>query len=141
MLADHFLERFRLEFRKPNLKFAASARTALRGYSWPGNVRELQNTIERAAILTDSETIEAPDLQLPAPRPPDGDMPVGMLAEAFDWGGTLQEVGTRAVAYVERFKIESALKSTKWNKTRAAEQLGVSYKTLLNKIRLLGLEN
>ena len=43
--------------------------------------------------------------------------------------------------YVERFKIESALKSTKWNKTRAAEQLGVSYKTLLNKIRLLGLEN
>ena len=45
------------------------------------------------------------------------------------------------MAYVERFKIESALKSTKWNKTRAAEQLGVSYKTLLNKIRLLGLEN
>jgi transcriptional regulator with GAF, ATPase, and Fis domain len=141
MLADHFLERFRLEFRKPNLKFATSARAALRGYSWPGNVRELQNTIERAAILTDSETIEAPDLQLPAPRPPDGDMPTGMLAEAFDWGGTLQEVGTRAVSYVERFKIESALKSSKWNKTRAAEQLGVSYKTLLNKIRLLGLEN
>jgi DNA-binding NtrC family response regulator len=141
LLADHFLERFRVEFRKPNLKFAPGARTALRGYSWPGNVRELQNTIERAAILTDSDTIEAADLQLPAPRPPDGDMPTGMLAEGFDWGGTLQEVGTRAVAYVERFKIESALKSSKWNKTRAAEQLGVSYKTLLNKIRLLGLEN
>ena len=118
-----------------------SARAALRGYSWPGNVRELQNTIERAAILSDAETIEAADLQLPAPRPPEGDMPAGMLAEAFDWGGTLQEVGTRAVDYVERFKIESALKSSKWNKTRAAEQLGVSYKTLLNKIRLLGLEN
>jgi len=141
LLADHFLERFRREFRKPNLKFAPSARTALRGYSWPGNVRELQNTIERAAILTDSETIEAADLQLPAPRPSGGDMPAGMLAEAFDWGGTLQEVGTRAVSYVERFKIEAALKSAKWNKTRAAEQLGVSYKTLLNKIRLLGLEN
>src|SRR6204780_231466 len=96
LLADHFLERFRREFRKPGLKFAPSARSALRVYSWPGNVRELQNTIERAAILTDSETIEAADLQLPSPRPPDGDMPVGMLAEAFDWGGTLQEVGTRA---------------------------------------------
>jgi transcriptional regulator with GAF, ATPase, and Fis domain len=141
LLADHFLERFRREFRKPDLKFASNARSALRGYSWPGNVRELQNTIERAAILTDSEVIEAADLQLPAQRPPDGDMPVGMLTDAFDWGGTLQEVGTRAVGYVERFKIESALKSTKWNKTRAAEQLGVSYKTLLNKIRLLGLEN
>ena len=141
LLADHFLERFRTEFRKPNLKFAPGALNALRGYSWPGNVRELQNTIERAAILSDSGNIEAPDLQLPAPRPPDGDMPTGMLADGFDWGGTLQEVGTRAVAYVERFKIESALKSSKWNKTRAAEQLGVSYKTLLNKIRLLGLEN
>jgi DNA-binding NtrC family response regulator len=64
-----------------------------------------------------------------------------MVEPAFDWGGTLQEVGERAVEHVERFKIEAALKSTKWNKTRAAEQLGVSYKTLLNKIRSLGLEN
>jgi len=64
-----------------------------------------------------------------------------MLDQSFDWGGTLQEVGTRALNHVERFKIEEALKSAKWNKTRAAEQLGVSYKTLLSKIRLLGLEN
>jgi len=140
-LAEHFLERFRREFRKPNLKLSMSACTALRGYAWPGNVRELQNTIERAAILSDSETIDAAELQLPAPRPPDGEMPGGMLGQNFDWGGTLQEVGARAVSHVERFKIEEALKSAKWNKTRAAEQLGVSYKTLLNKIRLLGLEN
>ena len=40
---------------------------------------------------------------------------------------------------IERFKIETALRGSKWNKTRAAEQLGVSYKTLLNKIRALGL--
>jgi DNA-binding NtrC family response regulator len=68
-------------------------------------------------------------------------MPEGMLGRNFDWGGTLQDVGDRAVNHVERFKIEEALKSAKWNKTRAAELLGVSYKTLLNKIRLLGLEN
>jgi two-component system response regulator AtoC len=141
ILAEHFLERFRREFRKPNLKFAPNANTALRSYAWPGNVRELQNTIERAAILSDAEIIVAADLQLPAQRPPDGLMPEGMLEPAFDWGGTLQEVGERAVEHVERFKIEAALKSTKWNKTRAAEQLGVSYKTLLNKIRSLGLEN
>jgi DNA-binding NtrC family response regulator len=64
-----------------------------------------------------------------------------MVEPSFEWGGTLQEVGDRALAHVERFKIESALKANKWNKTRAAEQLGVSYKTLLTKIRLLGLEN
>src|SRR6266404_2689582 len=141
MLAEHFLERFRREFRKPNLKLSGSASAALRSYAWPGNVRELQNTIERAAILSDSETIDAENLQLPAPRPPDGQMPEGMLGRNFDWGGTLQDVGDRAVNHVERFKIEEALKSAKWNKTRAAELLGVSYKTLLNKIRLLGLEN
>jgi DNA-binding NtrC family response regulator len=141
MLADHFLEGFRREFRKPDLKFAASATAALRSYSWPGNVRELQNTIERAAILCNSETIQAADLQLPAPRPAQGKMPEGMLDPNFDWGGTLQEVGARALEHVERFRIESALNASKWNKTRAAEQLGVSYKTLLNKIRALGLEN
>jgi DNA-binding NtrC family response regulator len=141
MLAEHFLDKFRGEFRKPNLQFAAGAKTALRNYSWPGNVRELQNTIERAAILCDGNTIGAEDLRLPAQRPPDGHMPGGMLSETFDWGGTLQEVGARALDSVERFKIESALNNCKWNKTRAAEQLGVSYKTLLNKIRSLGLEN
>ncbi len=141
MLAEHFLDKFRGEFRKPNLQFAASGKTALRNYSWPGNVRELQNTIERAAILCDANTIGVEDLRLPAQRPPDGHMPGGMLAETFDWGGTLQEVGARALESVERFKIESALNNCKWNKTRAAEQLGVSYKTLLNKIRALGLEN
>ena len=141
LLAEHFLDRFRREFRKPNLKLSSSARASLLSYAWPGNVRELQNTIERAAILADGDTIDAAELQLPAPHPPAGDMPSGMLSENFDWGGTLQEVGGRALNHVERFKIESALKSAKWNKTRAAEQLGVSYKTLLNKIRSLGLED
>ena len=141
MLAEHFLERFRREFRKPDLKFAPSAQAAMRGYAWPGNVRELQNTIERAAILSDSETIDAASLQLPAPRPTENEMPEGMLGQHFDWAGTLQDVSARALNHVERFMIEEALKSAKWNKTRAAEQLGVSYKTLLNKIRLLGLEN
>src|SRR5712675_829669 len=93
ILAEHFLDKFRQEFRKPNLKFASGACAALRGYAWPGNVRELQNTIERAAILSDSAMISAADLQLPAPRPPEGLMPEGMVEPAFDWAGTLQEVG------------------------------------------------
>ncbi len=63
-----------------------------------------------------------------------------MLSEGFNWEGSLQEVTAKALEHVERFKIEAALRGSKWNKTRAAEQLGVSYKTLLNKIRALGLE-
>ncbi|HVB86556.1 MAG TPA: helix-turn-helix domain-containing protein, partial [Candidatus Dormibacteraeota bacterium] len=80
-------------------------------------------------------------LQLPAPKPAPEEMPEGMLAGQFLWEGPLEEVSQRAVAHVERFKIENALRETKWNKTRAAEKLGVSYKTLLTKIRNLGLEN
>ena len=141
LLADHFLERFRREFRKPSLTLSEEARARLLTYAWPGNVRELQNTIERAAILARGSEIDAAGLQLPAAKPSAADLPAGMLDEQFLWEGPLDDVSQRAVAYVERFKIQNALRESKWNKTRAAERLGVSYKTLLNKIRALGLEN
>lgn len=141
LLAEHFLERFRREFRKPALRFSEAAIARLRGHHWPGNVRELQNTVERAAILVDGQDIEAETLQLPSPRPGANDMPSGMLNERFLWDGSLEDVAQRAVNHVERFKIDTALREAKWNKSRAAERLGVSYKTLLHKIRALGLEN
>jgi DNA-binding NtrC family response regulator len=141
LLAEHFLERFRREFRKPALKFSDATRARLLTYPWPGNVRELQNAVERAAILANGPTIDASGLQLPSARPTAEQLPGGMLEEQFLWEGPLDEVSQRAVAHVERFKIQNALQESKWNKTRAAEKLGVSYKTLLNKIRSLGLEN
>ena len=141
LLAEHFLERFKREFRKPALSLSEDARARLRTYPWPGNVRELQNTIERAAILVNGSEIGTEALQLPAPKPNRDDMPDGMLEEQFLWEGPLEEVSQRAVTHVERFKIQNALRESKWNKTRAAEKLGVSYKTLLAKIRTLGLEN
>ena len=141
LLAEHFLERFRREFRKPSLAFTNAARARLRTYSWPGNVRELQNAIERAAILANGPAIDPAALQLPAAKPAPGELPEDMLRESFLWEGPLAEVSQRAIAHVERFKIENALHESKWNKTRAAEMLGVSYKTLLSKIRALGLEN
>ncbi|HXA78897.1 MAG TPA: sigma-54 dependent transcriptional regulator [Candidatus Acidoferrales bacterium] len=141
LLAEHFLERFKREFRKPALKLTADAHARLRTYPWPGNVRELQNAIERAAILANGSEIDSEALQLPAAKPTSEEMPDGMLEERFLWEGPLEEVSQRAVAHVERFKIQNALRESKWNKTRAAEKLGVSYKTLLTKIRGLGLEN
>ena len=123
------------------LQLTEDARAQLRSYPWPGNVRELQNSIERASILATGHAIDAATLRLPAPRPSAAQVPSGMVADDFLWEGPLEEVSQRAVANVERFKIQNALRETKWNKTRAAEKLGVSYKTLLNKIRSLGLEN
>jgi DNA-binding NtrC family response regulator len=141
LLAEHFLERFRREFRKPALELTEECVARLRSYAWPGNVRELQNAIERAAILSSGHQIEVVAMQLPPSRPAAEEIPDGMLNEEFLWEGPLEEVSQRAVAHVERFKIQDALRESKWNKTRAAEKLGVSYKTLLNKIRSLGLEN
>jgi DNA-binding NtrC family response regulator len=141
LLAEHFLEKFRREFRKPGLRLTPATRARLRTYGWPGNVRELQNAIERAAILSTGPDIDEAALQLPGARPAAEQIPEGMLDEHFLWEGSLEEVSQRAVSHVERFKIENALRETKWNKTRAAEKLGVSYKTLLSKIRALGLEN
>ena len=113
LLAEHFLERFRRELKKPRLKLSAAALAALRAHSWPGNVRELQNVIERAAILSDSELMPA-DLALPPP------------AKAA--------AATVSGAGEERNQLEAVLRECKWNKRAAAERLGISYKSLLQKL-------
>ena len=140
MLAEYFLEKFSREFAKSGLELSADAKQRLLEYRWPGNVRELQNTLERAVILADGLTIGAAGLQLPSPRPNVESLPDGMLPEQFSWDGSLEEVTQRATGHVERVLLESTLRDCQWNKTRAAERLGVSPKTLLAKIRSVGLE-
>jgi DNA-binding NtrC family response regulator len=119
LIASHFLERFRREFRKNNLRLAADASAALQQHTWPGNVRELQNAMERAAILNDGE-ITAADLGL---------VPAASSTTSTENGQKL-----------EREKIESTLRECKWNKAAAAERLGISYKTLLTRIKAHGLD-
>ena len=108
----------------------ARSLAALRAHTWPGNVRELENAIERACILSDSSTLEPRDLGLQPAGKSDPE-----AFNALDLSGTLSETAERAVRFVERRKIAAALASHDGNKTRAAETLGVSYKTLLTKIR------
>jgi DNA-binding NtrC family response regulator len=140
LLAGAFLEKFAREFRKGDLHFTEEARARMQSYAWPGNVRELQNTIERAVILSDGKAIDAAALQLPAAEHAADSAPESLLPATFDWEGVLEDVTARAVRHVERFKIEAALRNARWNKTRAAEALGISAKTLLAKMRALGLE-
>jgi DNA-binding NtrC family response regulator len=104
-------------------------------------VRELQNTLERAVILADGLGIHADGLQLPATKPDADKLPAGMLREDFTWEGSLEEVRERAASQVEKVLLESTMRDCKWNKTRAAEKLGISPKTLLAKLRGAGLES
>lgn len=140
LLADYFLEKYSREFAKPGLELSPETRERMLQYRWPGNVRELQNTLERAVILADGLTIHPAGLQLPVARAEVDTLPGGMLPEKFDWEGSLEEVTGRALGHVERVILENTLRECKWNKTRAAEKLGVSPKTLLAKLRSAGLE-
>ena len=141
LLAEHFLQQYAREFRKRELKLSEEARHFLRSYNWPGNVRELQNAMERAVLLSDGNVIRPEHFNLPLDSQARAALPKGLPIEEFDWNGTLDDVASRAARAVERVKIEEALRAAHWNKAKAAEMLGVSYKTLLNKIRQLGLES
>jgi len=130
LLARHFAAQYGRELRKRPATVSDEAVAALRSHRWPGNVRELENAIERACILADSATLEARDLGLP-----DAGAGARDAAADFDLSGTLAEAVERAARAVERRKIAGALRAHSGNKTRAAEELGVSYKTLLTKIK------
>jgi DNA-binding NtrC family response regulator len=132
LLARHFAAQLGRELRKREATLTDEAVAALREHDWPGNVRELENAIERACILADSAALTPADLGLAA-----GARSVDETEgrAAFDLSGTLAEAADRAVRSVERRKISEALRAHEGNKTRAAEALGVSYKTLLTKIK------
>jgi transcriptional regulator with GAF, ATPase, and Fis domain len=142
MLAKYFIERFCRDLNKKPLVLSPAAEEELCTYAWPGNVRELQNCIERAAILTEGDTIHPRHLNLSfrgpsllAPVDDDG----GPWAK-IDLSGTLAEASRRTLIEVERRKMEQALKEAVGNRGRAAELLQVSYKTFIAKLREYGLE-
>jgi DNA-binding NtrC family response regulator len=125
LLADHFLAA--VNARDGTRKhLAADARARLRAYRWPGNVRELRNTVERAAILSDSAVAPSllPDTGARGPRlAPDR----GPLAEVT-MGSSLEEV--------ERRLILATLEHHRGDKRQAARTLGISLKTLYARLKV-----
>jgi transcriptional regulator with PAS, ATPase and Fis domain len=99
-------------------------------YSWPGNVRELRNTIERAVIVCDAGVIETKHL-------PPGFGQAPLRTAANDPDAVRLGVGT-TVEEAEKMLILKTLEATSNNKTRAAEILGISLKTLHNKLKEYG---
>jgi len=134
-LADHFARRYAEANGYPYRPISPAARVELIAARWPGNVRELENTIHRAVLLGQGaelgpEAIRAPDgarLDVPAPR--------GAAAQA----AAAAEAMTRAlvgrtVADVERDLILDTLDHCLGNRTHAAKILGISIRTLRNKL-------
>lgn len=130
LLGQHFAAQLGKELRGREATLSEAALAAMRAHSWPGNVRELENAIERGCILTDSMVLEPADIGLARKDGVDSD-----ALRGFDLSGTLAEVTQRAVRSLERSKIAEVLQANGGNKSRAAEDLAVSYKTLLTKIK------
>ncbi|MBX3739049.1 MAG: sigma-54-dependent Fis family transcriptional regulator [Candidatus Didemnitutus sp.] len=153
-LADHFLARYARKFGIKVAGFSESARGAMLGYRWPGNVRELQNTIERAVILTEEgRSVSAAALGLPlvgsvtssgeallnSSVPFDFEQRSAAGANGAEPSSAVSTTDANGkvltIAELEKQAIKAALQQTGGNRTKAAELLGISIRTLRNKLQ------
>jgi DNA-binding NtrC family response regulator len=116
-LTDFLLRRKAAEHEFPLPVVEPAARAALERHPWPGNVRELENVLERALLLSRQGMVTADDLQLE---------PVGTVGTAPTAGTTIKDA--------ERALVLETLRTTRGNRTRAAKLLGISVRTLRNKL-------
>ena len=131
-LAEHFVAKYAEANGVPTLPLAAGTLKTLRAHAWPGNVRELENTMHRAVLLSTGNEITLDDNML---TPPAGEAAVGASLAATAGGAEL--VG-RTVAEVERELIIDTLQHCIGNRTHAANILGISIRTLRNKLKQYG---
>jgi DNA-binding NtrC family response regulator len=126
LLAQHLVTQLAEKHHRPARFLSPSALDVLQFHAWPGNVRELRNVIERAVIICSGEQIERHHF---APYP------IEQRERLRNEDTIMLPVGT-PLEEVERQMIMRTLQKTKNNKTRAAELLGISLKTLHNKLNL-----
>jgi transcriptional regulator with GAF, ATPase, and Fis domain/Tfp pilus assembly protein PilF len=127
VLAKHFLAVYSRQMEKPVAGFSADVLRLFMSHGWRGNVRELEKIVKRMVVLAE----EGDTLDLPLLPPELRDAPA-------DRSGSRKLRSN--VAELERRMIADALEGSRWNKARAARQLGLSYPTLLSKIRTLRIE-
>jgi DNA-binding NtrC family response regulator len=135
VLAREFLARIEAEERRDIVDIEPAALDVLRKHSWPGNVRELRNVVHRAYVLSDppAVSLEATEAVLAAPAP----LPPGSGSGAGSGLVVPIRVGDTAKA-AERKLIEATIAAVGGDKRVAAEMLGLSLKTVYNKVRSWG---
>ena len=139
-LALHFVRRAALAAGRKVLGITPPVREALQAYSWPGNIRELEWAMERAVVLGETERIELRDLPAEVLQPvPEA---VGMSPATLPSpNGSLQPVIPEPTwEDHEKAKILEALQRTNWNITRAAQLLGMTFRTLQYRLEKFGIK-
>jgi len=136
VLAQAFLERAVAVFDKPVDGFTLEAIGCLQAYAWPGNVRELQNEIRRMLVMAKESTLGADLLNPRVLRACEDGEPAPLLDQVADLNGTLKE----RVEQLEKQILRETLIRHRWNKSRAARELGLSRVGLRAKIERYQLE-
>ncbi len=131
LLADVMLKRLNEGIGLPPVKLDGPALEKLKSYRFPGNVRELENMLERAYTLCEGDVICANDLRLAdaAPAGENGDASLAQIDNIEDY---LEDV--------ERKLIMQALEETRWNRTAAAQRLGLSFRSMRYRLKKLGID-
>jgi two-component system response regulator HydG len=129
LLAEHFLSSYSEKNHRLIKGFLPKTLDILMRYDWPGNIRELENTIERSVIMTHGEYISPADLP----------MNMQALIVELDDDNTGVQPGW-SIREVEKDLIIKTLEQTNGNRTKAAEILGITRKTLQNKLKEYELE-
>jgi len=164
-LSGFFMDRYARRYNRPVRQLSPELQALFQTYEWPGNIRELENMIKRIVILQDEQLVVREMSRAPRQMPAyaavaasDPRAAVATADEPDDFesgveqeeapevplltapaGSRLADVAKQAALKAERTIIEDTLTQVHWNRRRAAEQLGVSYKTLLNKIKECGI--
>jgi len=127
LLVQHFVHKYSQSMNKHVLAISPKGLEVLMNYKWYGNVRELENTIERAIVLTDGESIELENLPIEIQNFQDQIQFTTLAEENYSI--------KKASKFLEMNLIKKALKKTKGNHTHAARLLEISHRALLYKIK------
>ncbi len=130
-LMEHFLTKYKAELVRNLPVLSNKEREMLVGHAWPGNVRELENLARKIVVLGDAGKAIQELQEMPKPEPTHAEESRSL---------SLKMAARAASRQTERDLISKALERTHWNRKRAAQQLQISYKSLLYKIKQTGLE-
>jgi DNA-binding NtrC family response regulator len=131
-LANYFQSKYASELKRETAGLSDEIMGLLTAYEWPGNIRELENVIKKVVILGDTKMAL-------------GDLSARSMKQSSPNGGarfsSLKTAARAASRRTERELILQALERTHWNRKRAAQELQISYKSLLYKIKEIGVQN
>jgi two-component system response regulator AtoC len=153
VLVERFLGEFASQYGRPAPVLSSATRERFLRYAWPGNVRELENVVRRIVVLGSDQFVvdelrepaALPAAEATADPPPPARAPVapgGSRSAGVAWqeGQGLREIARRAAEAAEGMVLQEVLDRVRWNRLEAARRLRVSYKTLLTKMKLHGLD-